>query len=84
MRVDVLTLFPEMFPGVLGASIIKRAIEKGVLSVHVHNIRDYADNKQRQADDYPFGGGAGMIMMAQPVLDCLVSVEEDGQKARRI
>ena len=84
MRVDVLTLFPEMFPGVLGASIIKRALDKGVLSVYIHNIRDYADNKQRQADDYPFGGGAGMVMMAQPVLDCLASVEAGGRNARRV
>ncbi len=84
MRIDVLTLFPEMFPGVLGASIIKRAIEKGVLSVSVHNIREYSDNKQRQADDYPFGGGAGMVMMAQPVLDCLAAVEAEGGSARRV
>ncbi len=84
MKIDVMTLFPDMFPGVLGASIIKRAIEKGVLSVSVHNIRDFADNKQRQADDYPFGGGAGMVMMAQPIIDCLMDVEGDGPNARRI
>ncbi len=83
MRIDVLTLFPEMFAGVLGASILKRASENGLLRVDVHDIRDYTDNKHRKADDYPFGGGAGLVMMAQPIYDCVDAVL-DGAKARRI
>lgn len=83
MRIDVLTLFPEMFAGVLHASILKRAAESGLLRVDVHDIRDYTDNKHRKADDYPFGGGAGLVMMAQPIYDCVDAVLGDA-KARRI
>ncbi|HWR22475.1 MAG TPA: tRNA (guanosine(37)-N1)-methyltransferase TrmD [Feifaniaceae bacterium] len=83
MRIDVLTLFPEMFPGVLNASILKRAAENGLLRVDVHDIRDYTDNKHRKADDYPFGGGAGLVMMVQPIYDCVDAVLR-GKKARRI
>ncbi len=83
MRIDVLTIFPEMFSGVFGASMLGRAQENGLLELHVHNIRDYTDNKHKKTDDYPFGGGAGMVMMAQPIFDCVDSVLE-GQKARRI
>jgi len=83
LRIDVLTLFPEMFPGVLGASMLGRAAENGFLDIRVHDIRDYADNKHRKADDYPFGGGAGLVMMAQPVFDCIGAVLSGGP-ARRI
>ena len=83
MRIDILTLFPEMFSGVLQSSILGRAREKGLLEVRTHNIRDYADNKHRKADDYPFGGGAGLVMMAQPIFDCMEAALE-GQAARRI
>ncbi len=83
MRIDVLTLFPEMFAGVLHASILKRAAESGLLMVDVHDIRDYTDNKHRKADDYPFGGGAGLVMMAQPIYDCVDAVL-GGAKAKRI
>jgi len=67
MLFDILTLFPEMFPGVLGASIFKRAAEAGHVAVRLHNIRDYAAGKHRVTDDYPFGGGAGMVMKTEPV-----------------
>ena len=70
MRISVLTLFPGMFTGVLQESILKRAIDRGLLQVQFYNVRDYADNKHRQVDDYPFGGGAGMVLMPQPALDC--------------
>ncbi|MGN1351096.1 MAG: tRNA (guanosine(37)-N1)-methyltransferase TrmD [Anaerovoracaceae bacterium] len=80
MKVDILTLFPEMFAPVLGASMLGRAAEKGLLSVNTVNIRDFADNKHSRADDAPFGGGAGMVMMAQPVFDALRSV--DAQRKR--
>ena len=74
MRVDILTLFPEMFENVLACSMMGRARLNGLIDVHLHNIRDYADNKHKQADDYPFGGGQGMVMMPQPVFDCMAHV----------
>ena len=83
MRIDILTLFPEMFDGVLHASMLGRAQTNGLLTVFAHNIRDYADNKHRKTDDYPFGGGAGMVMMAQPIIDCVAGVLA-GAPARRI
>ncbi|MDN5345423.1 MAG: tRNA (guanine37-N1)-methyltransferase [Clostridia bacterium] len=67
MRVDVLTIFPEMFSGFLATSIIKRAREQGQLAVNLVDIRNYARNKHRNVDDYPFGGGPGMVMMAEPL-----------------
>lgn len=85
MRIDVLTLFPEMFGGVLGASILGRAAEAGLLEFHVHDIRAYTENKHKKADDYPFGGGAGLVMMAQPIFDCMEAVcAMDARPARRI
>ncbi len=84
MRIDVLTLFPGMFPGVCEESILGRAQQSGILDIAVHNIRDYTDNKHRKADDYPFGGGAGLVMMAQPVFDCVEAVLKGGPPARRI
>ena len=83
MRIDILTLFPEMFDGVLSASMLGRAQANGLIDIRVHNIRDYTDNKHKKADDYPFGGGAGLVMMAQPIYDCMDAVLEDGT-ARRI
>lgn len=71
MRIDILTLFPDMFTGVLGNSILKRAIDKHFLEVHTHNIRDYSTDKHHKADDYPFGGGAGMVMMIEPIARCI-------------
>ncbi|CEP68337.1 tRNA (guanine-N1-)-methyltransferase, bacteria [Moorella glycerini] len=67
MRVDVLTIFPEMFTGFLNTSIIKRAREQGHLTVNLVDIRDYTRNKHRSVDDYPFGGGPGMVMQAEPI-----------------
>lgn len=83
MRIDVLTLFPEMFTGVFGTSMLGRAAEKGILEFHTHNIRDYSANKHHNTDDYAFGGGAGMVMMPQPVFDCMEAVLAGGA-ARRI
>lgn len=74
MRIDILTLFPEMCERVMGESILGRAQAKGVLKAHCHNIRDYTENKQKQVDDAPFGGGMGMIMQAQPIVDCFAAV----------
>ena len=70
MRFDIMTLFPELVSSVLGESIIGRAQKAGHVSVHAHNIRDYANNKHNKVDDTPYGGGFGMLMMAPPVYDC--------------
>ena len=67
MRIDILTLFPEMFDGVLSASMLGRAQANGLIDIRVHNIRDYTDNKHKKADDYPFGGGSGMVMKPEPI-----------------
>lgn len=77
MKIDILTLFPEMFEGVLYSSIMKRANEKGILEFVLHNIRDYSESKHKNTDDYPFGGGAGMVMMPQPIFSCLDAVDKD-------
>lgn len=81
----MLTLFPGMFGGVLGESMLGRAAEAGLLEFHLHDIRAFADNRHNKADDYPFGGGAGLVMMAQPVFDCMAHVcALDPRPARRI
>lgn len=82
MRIDVLTLFPEMFAGVLGGSMLGRAAEAGILDCRLHNIRDWSVNKHHNADDYPFGGGAGMVMMAQPIWDSVDAVDPDHEALR--
>jgi len=82
LRIDILTLFPEMFAP-LAHSMLGRAAEKGILSIELHNIRDYSQSKHQNTDDYPFGGGAGMVMMAQPIFSCLDGVDA-GHEAFRI
>ena len=67
----MLTLFPEMFPGYLGQSLLKRAIERGLIDVRLHNIRDWAEGPHNQVDDRPFGGGPGMVLMVKPVVECV-------------
>ena len=76
MRFDILSLFPEMFTGVLETSIPGRARQGGFASYHLHNIRDFADNKHAKVDDRPFGGGPGMVMMCQPLHDCVQAIEK--------
>lgn len=71
MRIDILTIFPEMFQGPFSESIIRRAISKNLVEIHIHNIRDYSVTKHRNVDDYPFGGGAGMVMMIEPIDRCI-------------
>jgi len=75
MRIDVLTLFPEMFTGVLGSSILKRAQIKGLVSYHLHQLRDYTTDPHKKVDDKPFGGGPGMVLMCQPVMDAVAAIE---------
>ena len=88
MRVDIVTLFPEMCQQVLDASIIGRAAKRGYIETHCHQIRDYTLNKQKQTDDYPYGGGCGMVLYAQPIADCLRAVQcevaEQGRPAPHI
>ena len=78
MRIDILTLFPEMFPCYLNESILKRAQEAGLLSVHLHNIRDYAGGKHRVTDEPPYGGGGGMVLKPEPVFAAVEAVLEQG------
>ncbi len=84
MIVDVLTLFPGMFEGVLSESILKIAREKGAIEVRLHNIRDYTENKHRKVDDKPYGGGPGMLMTPQPVVDTVEAVRGDDEEAELI
>ena len=77
MRIDIITIFPEMFDGPFSHSIIKRAQSKGLVEIHLHNLRDYSDNKHRKVDDYPFGGGAGMVMMIQPIVSCIEKLKAE-------
>lgn len=77
MRIDILTLFPAMFTGILSDSIIKRAIQKQYLEVYTHDIRDYSLDKHRRVDDYPFGGGAGMVMMIEPIARCIEHLKSE-------
>ena len=74
MIIDVLTLFPEMFTGVLSSSIIKRAIDKEIVKINIYDFRTFSKNKHKKVDDTPYGGGAGMILTLQPVVDCLRSL----------
>ena len=85
MRIDVLTLFPEMFGPVLGSSILKRAAEGGVVSYHLTDIRRYTTSKHGKVDDRPYGGGPGMVMSCQPLWDAVAAVErEDARSAVRV
>ena len=74
MKIDILTLFPEMFDGFLNTSIIKRAIDKKLVDVELHNFRNFTNDKHHHVDDYPYGGGQGMVLMCQPIIDCLKSI----------
>ena len=76
MRIDIVTLFPELCDGFLSTSILGRARAKNLFEAHCHQIRDYTKNKQRQTDDYPYGGGAGMVMQAAPVYGAYEAVKE--------
>lgn len=71
MRIDIVTLFPGMFQGPFDQSIIKRAMAKGLVEIHLHDLRDFASGKYRSVDDYPYGGGAGMVLMVEPIASCI-------------
>ena len=80
MKIDVLTLFPEMFTPVTEASILGKAMDKGILDIKITNIRDYSPYKYNQVDDYPFGGGGGMVMMPEPIFGAMESVDAKSKK----
>lgn len=79
MRIDIMTLFPDLVDGVLSESIIGRARENGYVDIRVHNIRDYSEDKHHRVDDAPYGGGRGMLMAAPPIYNCYASVLEDSE-----
>lgn len=80
MKIDILTLFPEMFVPVTESSILGKAREKGILDINLINIRDFSEDKHNKADDTPFGGGPGMVMLAQPIFSALESIKAQGKK----
>ena len=77
MRIDIITLFPEMFEGFLNHSIPHRAQKKGCAEIVLHNLRDYSTKKNRSVDDYPYGGGAGMVIGAEPIAACIEHLEKE-------
>jgi tRNA (guanine37-N1)-methyltransferase len=76
VHIDVLTLFPEVFPGIFDLGIMKRAIDQKLVSIGVHNIRDYTHDKHHTADDYPYGGGAGMVLKPEPIFEAVEAIEK--------
>lgn len=77
MRIDIITILPELLQSPFDASIVKRAIEKGAVEIHFHNLRDYSTNAYKQIDDYQFGGGAGMVMMIEPIDKCISELKSE-------
>lgn len=84
LRIDILTIFPEMLQGVFSEGILRIAQEKNIIDVYFHNIRDYTTNKHGKTDDRPFGGGPGMVMTVQPVIDCVRAVEAMDEASSRL
>lgn len=77
MRIDIITLLPKLLDGALSESIIKRAQDKGLVEIHIHNLRDYCEDKHRTADDYPFGGEAGMVMKVEPIYKIITHLRSE-------
>ena len=77
MRLDIITCLPELFDGPINQSIVKRAQRKGLVEIHVHNLRDYSTNKHKNVDDYAFGGGAGMVLMIEPIDACISKLKSE-------
>ena len=80
MKIDILTIFPEMFEGFLKTSIIKRAIEKNIAEIQIHDIRKYSKDKHKKVDDYSYGGGRGMVLMPQPIFDAVDDIKTKDSK----
>lgn len=79
-KIDILTLFPEMFEGFLNSSIIKRAIDSHLVEISVHNFREYSNDRHKKVDDYPYGGGAGMVLMCEPIYNAIEHLKRDDTK----
>ena len=77
MRIDILTILPNLLTSPFNDSILKRAIDKGIAEVHVHDIRQFSKSKQKKVDDYMYGGGAGMVMTCQPISDCIEFLKQE-------
>lgn len=77
MRIDIITVLPEMLDGFINTSILARAQKKGLVEIHLHNLRDYTADKHRRVDDYPFGGSAGMVMQCQPIDACITALKAE-------
>lgn len=77
MRIDIITVVPDLLKSPFEASILKRAIDKGLVEIHIHNLRDYVTDNYKQIDDYQFGGGAGMVMMIEPIDKCLTKLKSE-------
>lgn len=80
MKIDILTLFPESLEGILCSSIIKRARDRKIVEINLHNIRDYSLDKNKRVDDYPYGGGAGMVLMCEPIFRAIDELKDDDAK----
>lgn len=84
MRFDVLTLFPGMFPGYLGQSLLNKAIESGLVEIHLHDFRNWTKDKHHRVDDRPFGGGPGMVIKVEPVVECVEELRRQGETPGRV
>ena len=80
MKIDILTLFPEMFNGVFSESIIKRAVNNDKVEINIHNFRDYSKEPNNKVDDTPYGGGAGMVLMCDPIFNCVEALKKENSK----
>ena len=77
MRIDIITIFPDFFKTAFNYSIVKKAIEKNIVNIKIHDLRDFTDNKQKSIDDYPYGGGAGMVMNIEPIYNCITKLKQE-------
>lgn len=80
MKIDILTLFPDMFQGVFNESIVRRAIDKQLVDIKIHNFRDFSKDNHKKVDDTPYGGGCGMVLTCQPIFDCVRSLRRNNSK----
>ena len=79
MRIDIITIFPDYFTTAFNYSIVKKAIDKNIVNINIHNLRDFTKNKQKSIDDYPYGGGAGMVMNIEPIFNCITKLKKERQ-----
>lgn len=77
MRIDIITIFPDYFTTAFNYSIVKKAIDKNIVNINIHNLRDFTKNKQKSIDDYPYGGGAGMVMNIEPIFNCITKLKKE-------